>query len=191
MSNEFIRIGPSVRSGWRRRQALSAAMGGVAWALAPVAWSQPVSALVEESKAPPLPELGTALQVPRITRLDGTVYEPAQSQGQVMLVYWWSSTCPFCALQSPHMDKLWRSQQARGLQMLALSIDRKPEDATSYLRSRGYSFPSAWASPAWRKAFPKPRGLPITLVVGRDGKLVLAERGQMFPEDIEAIASLV
>ncbi len=191
MSNEFIPVEPTVRSGWRRRQVLSAALGGVAWAVTPAALSQPVSALAEEAKAPPLPELGSALQVPRITRFDGTVYEPAQSQGQVLLVYWWASTCPFCALQSPHMEKLWRSQQARGLQMLALSIDRKPEDATAYLRSRGYSFPSAWASPEWRKAFPKPKGLPITLVRGRDGRVVLAERGQMFPEDVEAIASLV
>ncbi|HMN94811.1 MAG TPA: TlpA disulfide reductase family protein [Hydrogenophaga sp.] len=191
MSNDFIPFEQPVRSGWRRRQALSAAVGGAAWAAMPSAWSQPVSALAEEAKAPPLPELGSALQVPRITRFDGTVYEPAQSQGQVLLVYWWASTCPFCALQSPHMEKLWRSQQARGLQMLALSIDRKPEDAVAYLRSRGYTFPSAWASPEWRKAFPKPKGLPITLVRGRDGKVVLAERGQMFPEDVEAIASLV
>jgi len=182
------RLAPSV---WRRRQALSAALGGAGLALMPMAWAQPVSALAEEAKAPPLPELGSTLEVPRITRFDGSVYEPAQSQGQVLLVYWWSSTCPFCALQSPHMDKLWRSQQARGLQMLALSIDRKPEDATAYLRSRGYSFPSAWASLDWRKSFPKPKGLPITLVRGRDGKVVLAERGQMFPEDVEAIAALV
>lgn len=191
MSNKLLLPDGPALPGWRRRQALSAALGSASLALMPSAWSQPVSALAEEAKAPPLPELGSALQVPRITRFDGSVYEPAQSQGQVLLVYWWSSTCPFCALQSPHMDKLWRSQQARGLQMLALSIDRRSEDATAYLHSRGYSFPSAWASPAWRKAFPKPRGLPITLVVGRDGKLVLAERGQMFPEDVEAIASLV
>lgn len=191
MSNEFIPVEQPGRSGWRRRQALSAALGGVAWAVAPAAWSQPVSALAEEAKAPPLPALGSALQVPRIARFDGSVYEPAQSQGQVLLVYWWASTCPFCALQSPHMEKLWRSQQARGLQMLALSIDRKPEDAVAYLRSRGYTFPSAWASPEWRKTFAKPKGLPITLVRGRDGRVVLAERGQMFPEDVEAIASLV
>lgn len=191
MSNKPLLTEEPALPGWRRRQALSAALGGASLALMPSAWSQPVSALAEEAKAPPLPALGTALQVPRITRFDGSVYEPAQSRGQVLLVYWWSSTCPFCALQSPHMDRLWRSQQPRGLQMLALSIDRKPEDATAYLRSRGYGFPSAWASPEWRRAFPKPKGLPITLVVGRDGNLVLAERGQMFPEDVEAIASLV
>ncbi|MNT93099.1 hypothetical protein D3C72_2345000 [compost metagenome] len=89
------------------------------------------------------------------------------------------------------MDQLWQSQKARGLQMVALSIDKKPEDAVAYLKKKGYSFPAAWASPDWRKAFPKPRGLPITLLRGRDGKLLLAEKGQMFAEDVEAIAALV
>ncbi|MBW8314720.1 MAG: TlpA family protein disulfide reductase [Hydrogenophaga sp.] len=153
--------------------------------------AQPVSAAAEEAKAPPLPALGSPLALPRIALLDGTVYEPSASAGQPLLVYWWSSTCPFCALQSPSMDQLWQSQKARGLQMVALSIDKKPEDAVAYLKKKGYSFPAAWASPDWRKAFPKPRGLPITLLRGRDGKLLLAEKGQMFAEDVEAIAALV
>lgn len=176
---------------WRRRDLVTAALGGAVAGMAPAGWAQSVSAMAEEAKAPPLPGVGSALEVPRITRLDGSVYEPAQSQGQLLLVYWWASTCPFCALQSPHMDALWRSQQGRGLQMLALSVDRKPEEASAYLHKRGYTFPAAWASPEWRKAFPKPKGLPVTLVRGRDGKLVMAERGQLFPEDVEAIADFV
>ncbi|MBU4519382.1 MAG: TlpA family protein disulfide reductase [Gammaproteobacteria bacterium] len=155
------------------------------------ALAQPVSAAAEEAKAPPLPALGSLLNLPRINLLDGSVYEPAASAGKPLLVYWWSSTCPFCALQSPSMDQLWQSQKARGLQMVALSIDKKPEDAVAYLKKKGYSFPAAWASPDWRKTFPKPRGLPITLLRGRDGKLILAEKGQMFAEDVEAIAALV
>ncbi|MCY1378495.1 hypothetical protein D9M69_661350 [compost metagenome] len=89
------------------------------------------------------------------------------------------------------MEKLWQSQKGRGLQMVALSIDKKPEDAVAYLKKKGYSFPAAWASPEWRKAFPKPRGLPITLLRGRDGKLLLAEKGQMFAEDVEAITQML
>lgn len=77
------------------------------------------------------------------------------------------------------------------MHMLALSIDRKPEDAVAYLKQKGYSFPAAWASPVWRKSFPKLRGLPITLLRGGDGRLLLAERGQMFAEDVEAIAQLL
>ncbi|MDP3884624.1 TlpA disulfide reductase family protein [Hydrogenophaga sp.] len=179
-------------SRWTRREWLRAS--GVAGLLAGAGlptMAQPVSAAAEEAKAPPLPAIGSMLDLPRITLLDGSVHEPAASAGKPLLVYWWSSTCPFCALQSPSMEKLWQSQKARGLQMVALSIDKKPEDAIAYLQKKGYSFPAAWASPEWRKAFPKPRGLPITLLRGRDGKLVLAEKGQMFAEDVEAIAQML
>ena len=175
---------------WTRRVWL----GGAAAVLTspwPAAWAQPVSAAAEEAKAPPLPALGSELKLPRISLLDGSVFEPAPAEGKPLLVYWWSSTCPFCALQSPSMEKLWQSQKGRGLQMVALSIDKKPEDAVVYLKKKGYSFPAAWASPEWRKAFPKPRGLPITLLRGRDGKLVLAEKGQMFAEDVDAIAQML
>lgn len=144
-----------------------------------------------ELAAPPMPALGSRLQVPRIGMLNGQVFDPAQAAGQPLLIYWWSSTCPFCALQSPSMEALWREQKNKGLNMLALSIDRKPEEASAYLAKRGYTFPTAWASPAWRQAFPKPKGLPITLLVGRDGRLQLAEKGQMFAEDVQAMAQLL
>lgn len=175
----------------RRRWLLSSAATALTVAPWPSAWAQPASAAAEEAKAPPLPPLGSVLELPRITLLDGRVYEPASSQGRPLLVYWWSSTCPFCALQSPSMDQFWQRHKDRGLQMVALSIDKKPEAALAYLQAKGYRFPAAWASPEWRKAFPKPKGLPITLLRGPDGKLLLAEKGQMFPEDVEAIERLL
>lgn len=174
--------------GWTRRRWLqgSAGVAALAWGGQPGA--QPVSAAGEELLAPPLPALGGVLRVPRIALLNNAVYEPEHSEGRFLLVYWWSSTCPFCALQSPSMERLWRETRNRDLQMLALSVDRKPELAASYLKQKGYTFPAAWASPEWRRSFPKPKGLPITLLIGRDGKLLLAEKGQMFAEDVEAIA---
>jgi hypothetical protein len=35
---------------------------------------------------------------------------------------------------------------------------------------------------------PKPKGLPITLVRGRNGRVLQAEKGQMFAEDVEQLA---
>lgn len=177
----------TTRRQWLQACAGAAALGG--GLSAPLA--QPASAAAEEAKAPPLPALGSALEVPQLTLLDGSMFEPSRAAGQPLLVYWWSSTCPFCALQSPSMEKLWQSHKGRGLQMLALSIDKRPEDAVAYLKAKGYSFPAGWASPPWRQTFPKPRGLPITLLRGRDGLLLLAEKGQMFAEDVEAIARLL
>ena len=167
-------------------QAAVLALANPGWA-----WAQPASAAAEEARAPALPALGSVLNVPPIALLDGALFDPAQHAHQPLLVYWWSSTCPFCALQSPSMERLWQSQRAKGLQMLALSIDRNPAAASAYLKQKGYSFPAAWASPDWRKTFPKPRGLPITLLRATDGRLLLAERGQMFDEDVQAIAQLL
>ncbi|AOW15611.1 hypothetical protein LPB072_12780 [Hydrogenophaga crassostreae] len=153
--------------------------------------AQPVSAAAEEAKAPPLPALDSVLNVPPIELLAGGGFDPVASRGKPLLVYWWSSTCPFCALQSPAMEAFWRAHQTGGFQMLALSIDKKPQDAMAYLAKKGYSFPAAWASPEWRKAYPKPKGLPITLLAGADGRLKVAEKGQLFAEDIEAMAQFL
>jgi len=144
-----------------------------------------------EAKAPPMPALGTHLPLPEVQLLDGGVFRPAQAEGQVLVIYWWASDCPFCALQSPEMQKLWLSERGkgeRGLQLLTLSIDRRREDAVAYLRKKGYTFPAGFVTPEIQRVLPKPKGLPITLVRGRDGKLLQGERGQLFPEDVEQLA---
>ena len=144
-----------------------------------------------EAKAPPLPALGTTLRLPSLGMLDGSHFEPARAEGKLLVVYWWASWCPFCAVQSPEIEKLWRTQQTRGLQVLALSVDTRREDAIAHLNKKSYTFPAAMMTPDASKILPKPKGLPVTLVRGRDGKLLLAEAGQMFPEDIEDIAKFL
>jgi hypothetical protein len=158
-------------------------------ALAQTGAAAPSSAATE-AKAGPLPAVGTPLTLPEVPLFDGSVFRPSQADGRVLVIYWWASTCPFCALQSPEMQKLWLSQRdkgAQGLQLLTLSIDRKREDALVYLQKKGYTFPTGFVTPEIQRVLPKPKGLPITLVRGRDGKLLQAEKGQLFPEDVEQL----
>jgi len=124
-----------------------------------------------------------------VALFDGKVFKPAHARGHLTVLYWWASTCPFCAQQSPEMEKLWRTQQGRGMRMLALSVDKNPALAMTYWQQRGYTFPSGWVTPDVHKVLPKPRGLPITLVLGREGQVLQAERGQLFPEDVAQLAS--
>lgn len=182
-----------------RRQFLTrASLLGGASALAPSSsvWAQsaaaasPPSSPATEAKAPPLPAVGTFLTLPEVPLFDGTVFRPAQADGQILVIYWWASTCPFCALQSPEMQKLWQNQRdqgPKGLQLLTLSIDRKREDALAYLQKKGYTFPVGFVTPDIQRVLPKPKSLPITLVRGRDGRLLQAEKGQLFPEDVEQL----
>lgn len=176
-----------------RRQLLAGA-ALAAGGLGP-AWGQTLnltpapSSAAAENRAGPLPALGSPLALPEVQMLDGTVFRPAQAEGRVLLVYWWASTCPFCALQSPEIQKLWLAERNKpqGMQFLTLSIDRKPEEAQAYLQKKGYTFPAGFVTPQLHRAFPKPKGLPITVVRGRDGRVLQAEKGQLFPEDVELL----
>ncbi|MBS7809088.1 TlpA disulfide reductase family protein [Variovorax sp. PCZ-1] len=138
-----------------------------------------------------LPTVGQALALPEASLLGGGTFKPAQARGKVTVIYWWASWCPFCMIQSPHIEALWKAHQSRGLQMLTLSIDKTEAAAKDYLAKKNYSFPAAMFTPAIAKTLPKPKGLPVVIVRGKDGKVLHAESGEMFPEDIEKIGKWV
>ncbi len=166
-------------------QALAALAAGVG-AGQPTAFAQATQA----AKAAGLPAVGAPLRsAPRVALLQGGHFKPVD--GQVQVYYWWASWCPFCAQQSPHMEALWQAHKDRGLQMLAISIDKNPQDAKTYLAKKGYTFPVAMSTPALARAFPKPPGLPVTLVRGKDGRVAMAESGEIFPEDVQQIAQFL
>ena len=105
--------------------------------------------------------------------LDGAMFRPADADGQLLVVYWWASWCPFCAQQTPLMEKLWRAHRTKGLRLLGLSVDRKTEDARDCMARRGYTFPSGLLTPVVARVQPKPKGLPETVVRGGVGKVLL------------------
>lgn len=136
----------------------------------------------------PLPALGSTIDLPDLVLLDGRTVDAAARQGKTVVLYWWASWCPFCAEQSPLIDRLWRDEADNGLLVLGLSIDRQAKVAADHLKRKGYAFPSAWLSPELARQLPKPKGLPVTVVLDPAGKVVVAEAGQMFAEDVAELA---
>jgi thiol-disulfide isomerase/thioredoxin len=160
-----------------------------ALALAAPAWAQG-----QESA---LPKLGTVLRLPDVKLLNGELWTPQNNPASTLVVYWWASWCPFCAVQSPHIEALWRAQKANGLAVLALSIDKQEAAASGYMKSKGYSFPAGMLTPEVAKMLPKPKGLPVVVVLKIDkakpgeGRVVFAEGGEMFPEDVEGLKKYI
>jgi thiol-disulfide isomerase/thioredoxin len=164
-----------------------------ALAQSPGASARPFSSIPseQETKAPPMPLVGSYLKLAEVPLFDGSVFRPSDADGHILVIYWWASYCPFCAQQSPEVQKLWDAWKNKGLKMLTLSFDSKPELATQYLRKTGFNFPAGFVTPEIQRVMPKPRGVPITLVRGRDGKLLQAEKGQLFPEDVALLAQWI
>lgn len=140
-------------------------------------------------RAIPLPAIGAPLPLLDVPLINGGTFRASEAGGHVVVVYWWASWCPFCAIQNPCMQELWDAQRPRGLKMLAISIDRRIEDPRRYMTQKGYTFPSGIMSPEIEAVLAKPgEGLPVTCVRGRDGRVLFAEMRQMFPEDVEGLA---
>ncbi len=167
---------------------LAAACLGPVW---PWGWAQ-----AQPQQAMPW-ALGQRVALPRLPLLGGGHFGEAQAAGRVVVLYWWASWCPFCAVQSPHMQKLWEAQRAKGLTVLGLSIDKERSAAEQYLKAKAYTWPSAWigsaghgsteAQKALQSALPRGKGLPLVVVRGRDGLVKFVEAGEMFPEDVEGL----
>jgi thiol-disulfide isomerase/thioredoxin len=166
-------------------QTMALTVGGLLTSANAPAWA------ASEGKYAPLPKVGQAVVLPEASLLGGGRFKPSQANGKLTVVYWWASWCPFCAVQSPHIEALWKAQRSRGLQVLAISIDKTEKAAQDYMRKKAYTFPAAMLTPEMARVLPKPKGLPVVIVRGKDGKVLHAESGEMFPEDIEKIGQWV
>ena len=123
-----------------------------------------------------------------VTLLDGRTLPASALAGRVVVVEIWASWCPFCARQNPLLQQLHEAKGGRGLEFLTFSIDREPAQARAYMAKHKYTFPAAMATAQSDKWFGPREGLPELYVVDRDGGIVFREAGEMFPEDMQALA---
>ena len=123
-----------------------------------------------------------------VALLDGRVITASELTGKTVVVEFWASWCPFCRRQNPLIEKLHRSRGGKGLVVLTFSIDKTEDDARNYMRKHGYTFAAAMASPQTERWFGVRRGLPELFVVDPEGRIVFRERGELFEEDVAALA---
>ncbi len=161
----------------RRRQILAGAAGLLPPLFLPAA--------LQAQEAP----AGQSIAWTDVRLLDGRVLPASQLAQRTVVVYMWASWCPFCAKQSPSMQALHVEQSRRpdGLLVLGYSIDKTEKAATDYLARHGYTFAAAMANTQVEQWFGKRRALPEVYVVER-GRVVFREGGEMFPEDVAALA---
>jgi thiol-disulfide isomerase/thioredoxin len=120
--------------------------------------------------------------------VDGRVLKASELAGKTVVVEFWASWCPFCAKQNPHIEKLHRAQGGKGLVVLTFTLDRTDEAAREYLRHHGYTFAAARSNREIESSLGGRRTLPEVVVVDPAGRIVFRETGEMFEEDIAALA---
>lgn len=113
-------------------------------------------------------------------------------QGHVTLVNLWASWCGPCREEMPALDSLQRafSMSDSAFAFVSLSDDVKASDARAFLRQYRFTFPVGVGGGALRAQLHAP-GMPVTILVDRDGREVHRWIGYAGPEQVGAIRALV
>jgi thiol-disulfide isomerase/thioredoxin len=151
----------------------------------------PGALLHAENEKADVPSVGSLLQLQALPLLSGEVLNPQQLKGQWLVLYYWASWCPFCAQQTPEMQKLHEKVRNNGMTVLGISIDKQLQNGKIHFQKNGYNFHSIWLSPELKIVIYKPSTIPTTLIFNPQEKLMQVEKGQMFSEEIENLSKYV
>jgi peroxiredoxin len=135
-----------------------------------------------------LPALGSRLIIDALPLLNDDLFQPQNLNGRWLVLYYWASWCPFCAQQTPEMQKLHDQVKNKGMTVLGISIDKQLQNAKTHFQKHNYTFASIWLNPSQQTRIYKPTTIPTTLVYNPQSLLIQADKGQMFSEDIENLS---
>lgn len=114
----------------------------------------------------------------KLSLLDGKAATSiGQLKGKVLYVDFWASWCIPCKASFPFMNKLDKELNGKGLQVLAINLDQKPEDAKKFLAQHPVRFAIAVkANESCAKEFGV-EGMPSSFIVGRSGRIEHVHQG--------------
>lgn len=105
-----------------------------------------------------------------LTVLDGSrSVSLAEYRGQVVYLDFWASWCAPCRESFPFMNELQRELAGKGLQILAVSVDKTPEDARRFLARYPAQFTVALDAAAACPAAFKLQGMPSSYIIDKGG----------------------
>lgn len=93
------------------------------------------------------------------------------------LIDFWASWCVPCRQSFRHLDQLYRTWMAHGLDMVGVSVDDDPAAARRFWAQQRPRFPVAWDSNATVRENFGVVSLPTTVLLDRNGSIVVRNTG--------------
>jgi thiol-disulfide isomerase/thioredoxin len=142
-------------------------------AAAPPATTAPTATAPAGDKTPEPAPPAAASDTPelRITTLDGKTYDLAEHRGKWVVVNFWATWCAPCIKEMPELSAL--DAMREHIEVIGLAYEEIDKaDMEAFLKKHPVSYPIAVVDVTDPpKSFDTPKGLPMTYLIGPDGKV--------------------
>ena len=186
LASESTALPASPASPARRRLLYAGVAGAAAVGGAGVAWWK---------FQPHAMEIGVeqALWTMEFERPEGGTVAMHALAGKPLLLNFWATWCPPCVEELPMLNAFFREHAAKGWQVLGLAIDQ-PSAVRKFLARLPLEFPVGLAgmggTELGRSLGNLTGGLPFTVVLGGNGKVLHRKMGQVTAQDLQLWAGL-
>lgn len=98
-------------------------------------------------------------------------------KGKVVYVDFWASWCGPCKQSFPWMNDMQSRYSGKGLNLVAVNVDQKPEDAKTFLNDNAAKFTVAYDQGGKTPKAYAIKGMPTSVLIGTDGKVLMVHSG--------------
>ena len=125
-----------------------------------------------------------SLELPCLTA--GTAVDPARLSGRPTVVNLWASWCTPCREEMPMLQQAQARTQGR-VQFLGVTTKDRPDWAAEFLEEVGVSYPEVVDADGQLLAAVRSPGLPVTIVLDRDGRVAGQQVGRVSQQQLDAL----
>jgi cytochrome c biogenesis protein CcmG/thiol:disulfide interchange protein DsbE len=119
-------------------------------------------------------------QAPAFTRRDlsGRSINLVSLRGKVVLVNFWATWCAPCRQEMPMFQAWQREYGSQELQVIGISMDDDSDAALKLVEKLKIDYPVAMGDANLGERYGGVLGLPMTFLIGRDGKVLAQFQGE-------------
>jgi peroxiredoxin len=103
--------------------------------------------------------------------VDGKPFDLADYRGKVVLLDYWATWCVPCRSEIPHFVEFQDKYASQGFQVMGISMDDGPQPVQEFYKQFKMNYPVAMGTTQLAESYGGILGLPVTFLVGRDGKI--------------------
>jgi peroxiredoxin len=135
----------------------------------------PMTAALPISQRKPMPDF-------TFQTLDGKPWTLSEHRGHVVLLNFWATWCPPCQSETPSLVKIASVDQARGLDVVGISMDQRDQNGLSNIRAfvSAYHVPYPVLLPnAFSPVTDVVQAYPTTYLIDREGRVAQTHVGAL------------